>query len=200
MLLVIPHMQDFGCSRDDFNCACPNIVNTTSGLPLTPQPEPNCSAAPSAAPTAATPAGPAAGAAAPAQAAAKQAFPPSQNIPLAPSALPAAVSAALGQVAPAPAPGGSAAPAAAGQLPGWPAAGAAYNPGQLSAAGVASLISGAPVGSVSALHAAPAAAPAATPPQAFTGGLYATGMELPGAHPLGLYYTSFFFFWLPYHV
>ncbi|BDA46711.1 Uncharacterized membrane protein YlbC at N-terminal half [Coccomyxa sp. Obi] len=38
--------QDFGCSRDDFNCQCPEVVSPTTGQPVQTPPEPDCSQSP----------------------------------------------------------------------------------------------------------------------------------------------------------
>ena len=43
-------MQDFGCSRDDFNCQCPQIVNASSNAPAVPAADLACIASPAAAP------------------------------------------------------------------------------------------------------------------------------------------------------
>lgn len=45
--------QDFGCSREDFKCQCPQMLNATSGQPMSQQPEPTCPPAPAASTTAA---------------------------------------------------------------------------------------------------------------------------------------------------
>lgn len=42
--------QDFGCSRDDFNCQCPQVVNASSNAPAVPAAELACIASPAAAP------------------------------------------------------------------------------------------------------------------------------------------------------
>ncbi|EIE19663.1 hypothetical protein COCSUDRAFT_58407 [Coccomyxa subellipsoidea C-169] len=34
--------QDFGCSRDDFNCQCPEVVSPATGQPAPVPPEPSC--------------------------------------------------------------------------------------------------------------------------------------------------------------
>lgn len=41
--------QDFGCSRDDFNCQCPQVVNPATGQPVPQPPEPVCGGPPTAA-------------------------------------------------------------------------------------------------------------------------------------------------------
>ncbi|CAL8471326.1 g10868 [Coccomyxa elongata] len=38
--------QDFGCSRDDFNCQCPEVVSPTTGQPVPTPPQPDCSTSP----------------------------------------------------------------------------------------------------------------------------------------------------------
>ena len=43
-------VQDFGCSRDDFNCQCPPIVNASSNGPAVPAAVQACIANPAAAP------------------------------------------------------------------------------------------------------------------------------------------------------
>jgi hypothetical protein len=34
--------QDFGCSRDDFNCQCPQIIDPATAAPPAPVPAPVC--------------------------------------------------------------------------------------------------------------------------------------------------------------
>ena len=50
MYQMMGTMQDFGCSRDDFNCQCPQVVNASSNAPAVPAADLACIAGPAAAP------------------------------------------------------------------------------------------------------------------------------------------------------